>query len=262
MKTQHKTIEELLLYLDNPLGCENDETIEEHLSECEQCVSDMGFIDNLRLGVKEFGKMAQEFVKNGTSRHLVNDEISGYIRETSNDDEKKGIVTHLAGCNTCMDDVVTARNLLSQVEKEPDLLKKSYLLAKFILMHPVRISLVEKEAKELIGNAARRGIALFEISRSFSFSFKGTDKNSEIDENVYRKMEISDFTIEIIQIDEIIPRIIISIVAKDEIKQANIKICAEEEISNVVSLDNRRAILVKENIKFTDVRYVKAEMVD
>ena len=70
-----------------------------------------------------------------------------------------------------------------------------------------------------------------------------------------------DFLIEIIQIGDPNPTILIGVIAKDDFKQANVTICTDEETENVVTFDNRRAIMFKENLKLGDVRYIKAERI-
>ena len=78
MKTEHRTIEELLVYLENPIGSKEDGTVEEHLAECDKCISDLSFLDALRAGLKEFGQNSRRLVESGISAHLTNKEIPGY----------------------------------------------------------------------------------------------------------------------------------------------------------------------------------------
>jgi len=261
MKTEHRTIEELLVYLENPIGSKGDETIEDHLAECDKCVSDLSFLGTLRIGLKKLGQNSRDLIEKGVSVHLTNKEISGYIKETCNEDEKRRTVLHLAGCSNCMDDVFAVRKLTAQLELEPALIKKSYLLSRFIISRPDRIASVENEGRRLIQEAAGRGIALFEAERSFGFAFEGVEVSEERTGEDYRKMEIDDYTIEIVQPSAKEPNVIIGIHAMKDVKQARITICAEEEKSEVVTLENRRAIINKENIHAEAIRYIKIENV-
>ena len=259
MKTEHRTIEEFLVYLENPIGVKEDETIEDHLAECDKCVSDLSFLDSLKTGLEKFGQDSSELVETGVSTHLTNEEIPGYINEACNEDEKRRIVSHLAGCSSCLDDVFAVKKLTTQLEHESSLTNKSYLLSKFILNRPTRISSVEKEGKDLIREAARLGIALFDIGRSYSFSFEGAQTSQTGLGEEYRKMEVDDFTIEIVQPAGKESNVIIGVLAKNDLANAKITICAEEERSEIVSLENRRAVIKKENMHAESIRYIKIE---
>ncbi|ODS34081.1 MAG: hypothetical protein SCARUB_00754 [Candidatus Scalindua rubra] len=259
MKTEHRTIEELLVYLENPIGSKEDETIEEHLAECDKCVSDLSFLDTLRIGLEQFGQNSRELVETGESAHLTNEEIPKYIKEACNENEKRRIVSHLAGCSSCLDDVFTVKKLTTQLEREPALTKKSYLLSRFIISRPARMASVEKEGKDLIREAARHGIALFDIGRSLSFSFQGAETSEEKTGEDYRKMETDDFTIEIVQPACKVSNVIIGVLARGDLKNAKVTICAEEEKSEIVSLDNRRAIINKDNMQAEAIRYIRVD---
>jgi hypothetical protein len=250
-----------MAYLESPLGCDEDVPIEEHLAECEKCVSDLGFFDSLRIGLREFGEHSRELVETGESAHLTNEEIPEYVNEACNEDEKRRIVSHLAGCSSCLDDLFAVKSLLNQMEREPALTRKSLLLLKFTISHPTRIASLEKVAKELIGEAAGRGIALFEIGKSYGFSFQGAEGSGTKTGEDYRKIEMDDFTVEIIQTADKVPSVIIGVLARGDTKNARVTICAEEEKTEVVSLDNKRAIINKPNVKAESIRYIKVEKV-
>jgi hypothetical protein len=251
--------EQIMTYLENPLGCDEDARIEEHLAECDKCVSDLGFFDSLRIGLKKFGEHSRELVETGESIHLSNEKISKYIIDSCNDDERTIIVSHLAGCSSCLDDVFTIKNLQSQVGRESALTKKSLLLLKFAINHPTRVSTVEKEAKALIGEAARSGIALFEIGRSYGFSFHGANDTRTKAGEDYRKIEMEDFTVEIIQTRDKHPSVIIGVLARDDIRNVKVTTCAEEEKTETVTLVNKRAIINRANLKAESIRYIKVE---
>ncbi len=251
--------EKIMTYLENPLGCDEDVLIEKHLAECDKCVSDLGFFDSLRIGLKKIGEHSRELVEAGESIHLSNEEISKYINDSCNDGERRTIVSHLAGCSCCLDDVFTIKNLQSQIERESSLTKKSFLLLKFTINHPTRISTVEKEAKTLIDEAARSGIALFEIGRSYGFSFHGANNTRTKAGEDYRKIEMDDFTVEIIQTTDKHPSVLIGVLARDDVKKVKITTCAEEEKIETVTLVNKRAIINKENLKAESIRYIKVE---
>jgi hypothetical protein len=251
--------EQIMTYLKNPLGCDEDARIEKHLSECDKCVSDLGFFDSLRIGLKKFGEHSRELVETGESIHLSNEETSKYINDSCNDDERRVIVSHLAGCSGCLNDVFTIKNLQSQIERESSLTKKSFLLLKFTMSHPTRISSVEKEAKTLINEAARSGIALFEIGRSYGFSFHGANDTRTKAGEDYRKIEMDDFTVEIIQTTDKHPSVIIGVLARDDTKKVKVTTCTEEEKTETVMLVNKRAIINKENLKAESIRYIKVE---
>jgi len=259
MKTEHKTIEELLVYLENPIGVEEDETIEDHLAECDKCVSDLSFLDSLRAGMKNFSRDSGESVKTGLSVHLANREISGYINDACNDEEKKRIISHLAGCSSCLDDVFAVKRLITQLEHEVSLAEKSCLVSRFIMGHPTRMGSIEKEGKDLIREAARAGIALFDIGRSLSFSFEGAQDSKTDQGEEYRKMETEDFTIEIVRPAGKESNVTIGVLAKDDLASAKITICAEEERSEIISLENRRAVINKKDIQAEAIRYIKIE---
>lgn len=261
MKTEHKTIEELLLYLENPIGVEDDETIENHLAECDECVSDLSFLDSLRAGLQSYSRYSGELVKAGVSAHLTNREIPGYINDACNDDEKGRIVSHLAGCSSCLEDVFTVKSLITQLERESSLIEKSYLISKFIIGHPTRMGSVEKEGKSLVREAARVGIAMFDIGRSLSFSFESAEASKTDHGEEYRKMETADFTIEIVQPAGKESNVTIGVLAKGNLANAKITICAEEERTEIVSLENRRAIINKKDIQAEAIRYIKIEKV-
>ena len=261
MKTEHKTIEELLVYLENPIGVKEDETIEDHLAECDECVSDLSFLDSLRAGLENFGRDSGEAVQSGVSAHLTNREIPGFINDACNDDEKGRIVSHLAGCSSCLDDVFAIKKLTTQLECESSLTEKSCLISRFIIGRPTRMGSVEKNGKDLVREAARVGIALFDIGRSLSFSFEGAQASKTDPSEEYRKMETDDFTIEIVQPAGKESNVTIGVLAKDDLASAKITICAEEERSEVISLENRRAIINKKDIQAEAIRYIKIEKV-
>ncbi|MCP4265627.1 MAG: hypothetical protein GY777_08645 [Candidatus Brocadiaceae bacterium] len=251
--------EKIMTYLENPLGCDGDSQIEEHLAECDKCVSDLGFFDSLRIGLKKFEEHSRELVEAGESIHLSNEEISKYINDSCNDGERSVTVSHLAGCSSCLDDVFIIKNLQSQIGRESSLTKKSLLLLKFTINHPARISTVEKEAKTLIDEAARSGIALFEIGGSYGFSFHGANDTRTKAGKDYRKIEMDDFTVEIIQTTDKHPSVLIGVLARDDIKKVKVTTCAEEEKIETVTLVNKRAIINKENLRAESIRYIKVE---
>lgn len=261
MKTEHRTIEELLVYLEKPVGVKKDEAIEDHLAECDKCVSDLSFLDSLRSGLEKFGRNSSELVESGISTHLTNEDIPGYINGAYNEAEERRIVSHLAGCSSCLDDVFAVKKLTAQLECEPSLTSRSYLISKFILNRPARMGSVEKEGKDLIREAARLGIALFDIGRSLSFSFEGAKTSQAEPVEEYRKMEVDDFTIEIVQPAGKESNVIIGVLARNDLTNAKITICAEEERSEIVSLKNRRAVINKENLQAEAIRYIKIEKV-
>lgn len=262
MKIEHKSTEELIDYLDNPLGTDKDKSVEEHLAECDKCVSELSIIEGFRSGLKKFGKNAQEQVTTGSSKHLQNDQLSKYVNESCNRDEKIAIMYHIAGCNSCLEDVFALSRLSTELEQEPSLIKRSILLGKFITSNPDRLTAVKNEANGLISNAAHQGIALFEIGRSFSFAFKSDNTDEKKYYKEYKKMDTDNFMIELIHIENRPSKIIIGITAKYDLEQATVTtICKESEISDIVTLDNRRAVILKENIRFEDVRYIKAEKI-
>ncbi len=262
MKTKHRTIEELLVYLDTPIGVKEDETIEDHLAECNECISDLSFLDSLRAGLENFGQESSELVKSSASTHLTNEDIPGYVNEACNEIEKRRIVSHLAGCSNCLDDVFSVMKLTTQLERESSLTNKSYLISKFILSRPTRMTSIEKESKDLFRQAAQLGIALFDIGKSFSFSFEGAQTTQKGPGEEYRKMVVDDFTIEIVQSNSKVPNITIGVLAKDDLANAKITICAEEERSELVPLENRRAIINKKNMQVEAIRYIKIEKVE
>lgn len=259
MKTEHRTIEELLVYLENPLGSKEDETIEEHLAECDKCVSDLEFLDALRAGVVEFKKNSRRLVESGISTHLTNEEISTYLKNVCNEDEKREIVTHLAGCKKCSDDVLAVEYILDQLQAEIALKEKIKLLSKFAINHPARATSLKKEGNGLIHEAINSCMAPFLLGKTFSYSFKGTETSDEGVGEEYRKMETDDFTIEIVQPAGKQSNVIIGVLAKDDLKTVKVTICTEEEKSEIVSLDNRRAVLNKENIQSALIRYIKID---
>ncbi len=250
---------QIMTYLENPLGCDDDARIEEHLAECDKCVSDLGFFDSLRIGLRNFGDHSREFVETGESKHLSNEEIQKYISAAYNDDEKRRIVSHLAGCSDCLNDLFAVKNLLNQIARESTLTKKSLFLLTFTINHPTRIPSVEKEAKALIYEAGRSGIALFEIGRSYGFSFCGASNTRTKSGEDYRKIEMDDFTVEIIQTTDKYPSVIIGVLARDDIKNVKVTVCTEEEKTETVKLVNKRAIINKENLKSESIRYIKVE---
>jgi len=251
--------EQIMTYLENPLGCDEDARIEEHLAECDKCVSNLGFFDSLMIGLKKFGEHSRELVEAGESIHLSNEEIAKYINDLRNDDERRIIVSHLAGCSSCLDDVFAIKSLTNQIARESALTKKSLLLLKFAINRPTRISSVEKEAKALIDEAARSGIALFEIGRSYGFSFHGANDTRTKAGEDYRKIEMDDFTVEIIQTTDKHPCVIIGILARNDIRNVKVTTCAEEEKTETVTLVNKRAIINRENLKAESIRYIKVE---
>ena len=261
MKTEHRTIEELLVYLENPIGSKEDEAVEEHLAECDKCISALSFLDALRAGLKEFGQDSRELVETGKSIHLTNEEIPNYINEACNEEEKRRIISHLAGCSSCLDDVFAVKKLTTQLECESSLTEKSYLIFRFIIGRPTRMGSVEKDGKDLIREAARLGIALFDIGRSLSFSFEGARASKTDPGEEYRKMETDDFTLEIVQPAQKESNVIIGVLAKDDLKNAKVTICVEEEESEIVSLENRRAIINKKDMQAEAIRYIKIEKV-
>ncbi len=261
MKTEHRTIEELLEYLENPIGSEKDETIEEHLAECDKCVSDLSFLDTLGVGLKDFGQNSRKLVESGISTHLTNEEVPGYIKDMCNEDERRRIVTHLAGCEKCSYDVMSVENVLTQLKSEMALGEKIKTLSRFAIKHPVRTASLKKEGHELIRDAVKNCMVPFSLGRAFSFSFKGADISSEGVGEEYRKMDTEDFTIEIVQPAGKKTNVVIGILAKDDLKDAKVTICTEEEESEIVSLENRRAIINKRDTQAESIRYIKIEKI-
>ena len=261
MKTEHRTIEELLVYLENPIGSKEDGTVEEHLAECDKCISDLSFLDALRAGLKGFGQDSRRLVESGISAHLTNEEIPGYIKNVCNEDEKIKIVTHLAGCDKCSYDVMSIENILEQLKSEMTLGQKIISLSQFAIKYPVRTTSLKKEGNELIREAVKKCMAPFSLGRAFSYSFRGADVSGEGVSEEYRKMETDDFTIEIVQPSGKEANVVIGVLAKDDLKNAKVTICTEEEESEVVSLENRRAIINKKDIQAETIRYIKIEKV-
>ena len=261
MKTEHRTIEELLVYLENPIGAKEDETIEEHLAECDKCISDLSFLDALRAGLKEFGQNSRNLVESGISTHLTNEEIPEYIKNVCNEDDKRKIVTHLAGCEKCSYDVMSVENILEQLKSEMTLEEKIITLSRFAIKHPVRTTSLKKEGNELIREAVKSCMAPFSLGRAFSYSFRGVDVSDEGVGEEYRKMEADDFTVEIIQPAGKEANVVIGILAKGDLENVKVIICTENEESEIVSLENRRAIINKKDIKAEAIRYIKIEKV-
>ncbi len=261
MKTGHRTIEELLVYLENPLGSKEDGNIEEHLAECDKCVSDLSFLDVLRAGLKGFGQNSRRLVESGISAHLANEEISVYLKNVCNDDEKRRIVTHLAGCEKCSNDVLALDNILVQLKSEIALKEKITMLSMFAINNPVRAASLKDEGNELIREAVKNCIAPFLLGKIFSYSFKGAEIIEEGPGKEYRKMETDDFTIEIVQPAGKESNVIIGVLARGDIKSAKVTICAKEEESEIVSLDNRRAVIKKEKLQAESIKYIKIEKV-
>ena len=261
MKTKHRTIEELLVYLENPIGSKEDGTVEEHLAECDKCISDLSFLDALRAGLKEFGQNSRRLVESGISAHLTNEEIPGYIKNVCNEDEKIKIVTHLAGCDKCSYDVMSVENILEQLKSEMTLGQKIITLSRFAIKHPVRTTSLKKEGNELIREAVKNCMAPFSLGRAFSYSFRGADVSGEGVGEEYRKMETDDFIIEIIQPAGKEANVVIGILAKGDLENAKVTICREKEESGIVSLVNRRAIINKKDIEAEAIKYIKIEKV-
>ncbi len=261
MKTEHRTIEELLVYLENPIGSKEDETIEEHLAECDKCISDLSFLDTLRAGLKEFGQNSRRLVENGISAHLTNEEIPEYIKDVCNEDERKRIVTHLAGCENCSYDVMSVENILVQLKSEMTLGEKIIALSRFAIKYPVRTPALREEGNELMREAVKNCMAPFLLGRAFSYSFSGTEVSGGGFGEGYRKMETDDFTIEIVQPAGKEANVVIGVLAKNDLKNAKVTICTEEEESEIVSLENRRAIINKKDLQAEVIIYIKIEKV-
>ncbi len=263
MKTKHRTIDELLIYLESPIGAKEDENIEAHLAECDECVSDLHLIDLLRIGIKEFGKHSQSLIVSGKSPHIMNEEISGYISESCSEDEKRMIVTHLAGCGRCLNDVFAIMKLKNQMEQESSLIKQGYLIYQFIRNHPARITSIEKEAKGLLRSAAKF-LALPGIERALSMSFQGTESNET---GLYKKPAIYDkfdeFVIEVTETQSKPPKVIIGIMARKDFKQAKIIIYLKDEqkkgLTEMVPLHQRNAIVHKEGIRTEDILGIEVQ---
>jgi hypothetical protein len=253
--------EQIINYLENPLGCSDDIPIEEHLVVCDKCVSDLAFFDSLRIGLAKFGEHSRKLVEAGKSSHLTNDEIPGYINGACNEDEKVRIVSHLAGCSSCLDDVFALKDLLVSLERESSIIKKSYILLKYTVNNPARIMSTQEAANSLIEEAVGRGYALFELEKQYVYAFKGEEKSGGKRGEDYRKIEIDDFTVEVTQTTGKAPHIIIGILARGDTENAKVTICAEEEKTEMVTLDNNRAIIKKANIKAGSIRYIRIEKV-
>jgi hypothetical protein len=251
--------EQIMNYLENPFGYSDDIPIEEHLAECDKCVSDLAFFDSLRIGLTKFGEHSRELVQSGKSAHLTNEEIPGYINDACNEEEKVRIVSHLAGCSSCLDDVFVLKDLLVSLEREPSVIKKSFILLKYTVNNPARITSVENEAKALIGEAAGRGLALFDLEGQYGYAFKGAEESGKKAGEDYRKIEMDDFTVEVAQTTGKSPHVLIGVLARGDTENAKVTICAEEEKTEVVSLDNKRAIIKKPNIKAGSIRYIRVE---
>ena len=261
MSAQHKTLEELTVYLESSVGSKEEELIEEHLAECDECISSLDFLNSLKRGLKEFRLHSQTFVKKGLSLHLTNDEIRRYINDACNEDEKRRICPHLAGCDKCFHEVIAIEKVLEQLEFEEKITNEISVFSKFIISYPTRVSALEKEGKEIIREAVRNCIAPFLIGRAFSYSFKGSETLDEGVGKEYRKMETDDFTIEIVQPAGKESKVIIGVLAKSDLKNAKVTICAEEEKSEIVLLENRRAVINKENLQAETIRYIKIEKI-
>ncbi|MFQ5685243.1 MAG: hypothetical protein ACE5GV_01150 [Candidatus Scalindua sp.] len=257
MNTEHKTIEELMVYLENPIRAEEDETVEIHLAECSKCVSDLSFLDALRTGLREFGQNSRRLVENGVSVHLTNKEIPGYINDVCDKDVKRRIMTHIAGCDKCINDVLAVKSVLEQLASKAALMDKILLLSKFIISSPSRVTAIEKEGKELISEAARNCIAPFLLERTFSFAFKGEEGTKAKLYSKPRKMDIRDFTVEITQTFTKPPKVIIGIMAKEDFKQVKATIYLKEEQREeqpeLLPLRQRNAVIHKENMKIDDI---------
>ncbi|MFQ5964358.1 MAG: anti-sigma factor family protein [Candidatus Scalinduaceae bacterium] len=255
---QHIAIDELMIYLENSTDSEENVIIEEHLAECDACVANLSSLDALKTGLRKFGEHSQELVESGASTHLTDEEIPSYVKDMCDEDKKRMIVTHLAGCEKCFNDVLAIENVLEQIESEATLIKKVSIISKFIVSHPTRIPAVEREGKELIREAARNCFAPFLLERAFSFSFKGTESTETKLYKKPRKMDIKGFTIEMTQTLTKPPKVIIGIMAKDDFKQVKVTIIylkegQEKEQSEMISLRQRNAVIHKENMTVDDI---------
>ncbi|ODS34089.1 MAG: hypothetical protein SCARUB_00762 [Candidatus Scalindua rubra] len=260
MKTKHRTHQELIEYLDNP-ECKEHESIEKHLAECDECTYNLGLNDALMIGIKKVGERSRKLVEDGFSAHLKDEEIRRFINnEAYNGNERKEPFLHLSGCDSCLKDTIAVENVLYKI-KNGELIDRINTVYEFIKNFPARVVSINKEAVDLIREAARQGIALFGIAPQFSFAFKSTKDSDVSSGKDYRKMGVKDFKIEVIQpnTNKSIPKVIICVLTKENFKQARITICTEVEQAEVVALENGRAIINKENVKADEIRYIKAE---
>ncbi|MCF6147739.1 MAG: hypothetical protein E3K37_03675 [Candidatus Kuenenia sp.] len=261
MSTNCLSEEQLFTYLKSPYDCNENQLIEEHLMFCNKCRDELNILDTLMTGLRIYGKHATQLVKEGKSLHIKNEVMQRYINETCDEDENKEIVTHIAGCSNCLNDIFAIKKLLYQIRNEPAITKKSFLIAQFALHYPKRIPVVEQEAKDLFKNAAWKEIALFEIVKPFSFAFTGDSDESARHNEDYRKLETDKFIIEMIQPLAKEPTTTIGIVAKEKLEQAKVTICTEKEISQTVTFDNNRTIINKEGMQIETIRYIKVEKI-
>lgn len=266
----HIATEEILAYLSKPLGTNQDYIIEQHLAQCEECVSSLSFLDAISVGFKKFGQYSQNIVNSNRSRHLEDKDIEQYLKNGCNEDDKKRVVFHLFGCVNCLEDLMSIYKIYNEMEQEQSLIVKSYILSKFILGHNFKIKnrrktfLLKNEAGKLYFDSTKQDIALLEINKEFSFgfAFEG-DKDIRLNvEKGYEKLELHDFTVEILQPSKTDSRVLIGIIAKcDNIEQAKVTVCAEEEKTEIVELNNKRAIINKDVLKAKNIRYIKVEKV-
>lgn len=84
MKTKHISNEGLINYLENPIGIEEDETMEGHLFACDRCGMEFEVLEGLTTGIKRLGSAAIKQVKDGRSECLKNSELSRYVKDGSN----------------------------------------------------------------------------------------------------------------------------------------------------------------------------------
>ena len=254
--------EQLLTYLDSPPGCEDDLKIEEHLEECDSCVSNLDVLDSLTTGLKEFGEHSRKLVESRKSEHLDNEEIFEYINNACDEDRKERAIIHLAGCDNCFHESITMKKTLRQLESEKGIEKKVSIITKFARNYSTRVSALKKKVLELAHKAARNNVAAVHLGRILAVSFKGAECTETRLYKPPQKFPIKDFKVEITQTLTKPTKVVIGIRSEKDLTKVKVTIILKEEDngqSDEVLFQQRNAIIHKENMEINDIDSIKLQ---